>query len=150
MGVSTRSAVAVHVLTFLARWHDDGLQSSAKIAESLESNPVLVRRVLGMLQARGLVAATEGSGGGWQLTRPPEQISLLDAYAAVEGGTILPTHAHPPNQACVIGRYMPTLLEEEFAAAQHAMEDRLGRTSVADMLAQVVRRARITATPIDR
>jgi len=146
MAVSTRTAVAAHALTFLARWRDDGWQSSAKIAESLESNPVLVRRVLGLLQARGLVTSAEGSGGGWQLVRPAGQITLLDVYAAVEGGTIvLPTHAHPPNQSCVIGRHMQALLEDEFTAAQNAMEERLSRTSVADLLRSILGRGH-TAT----
>ena len=145
MAVSTRTAVAAHALTFLARWHDDGWQSSAKIAESLESNPVLVRRVLSMLQAKGLVAAAEGSGGGWQLTRPAEQITLFDAYAAVEDGTtVLPTHAHPPSRSCVIGRHMQALLEGEFTAAQRALEQRLSQTSIADLLASILRRGHAT------
>ncbi|WP_068040372.1 Rrf2 family transcriptional regulator [Nocardia speluncae] len=145
MAVSTRTAVAAHALTFLARWRDDGWQSSAKIAESLESNPVLVRRVLGMLRARGLVASAEGSGGGWQLARPAEQITLFDAYAAVEDGTsVLPTHAHPPNQSCVIGRHMQALLEDEFTAAQRAVEERLSQTSVADLLRTILGRDHTT------
>ncbi|MEV0396974.1 Rrf2 family transcriptional regulator [Polymorphospora rubra] len=150
MSLSTRTAVAVHALTFLARWHDDGLQPSAKIAESLESNPVLVRRILGMLQAKGLVTALEGSGGGWQLARPAERITLRDAYAAVEDGTsILPTHAHPPSRNCVIGRHMQALLEDEFTAAQSAMEERLMQTSIADMLDRVLGRER-TGPAADR
>lgn len=149
MGVSTRTAVAVHALTFLARWYDDGLQSSATIAESLESNPVLVRRVLGMLRGKGLVSAYEGSGGGWQLAKPAARITLFDAYAAVEGGvTVLPTHAHPPNQSCMIGRHMQSLLEDEFAVAQSAMEDRLAQTSIEEMLRRVQRRDSV-ASPGD-
>ena len=103
MAASTRPAVAAHALVFLARWGSDGWQSSARIAEPLESNPVLVRRVLGQLQARNLVTSAEG------------------------------THAHPPSRRCVIGRHMQALLEEEFAAAQRALEGRLSQTSVADL-----------------
>ncbi|MGO1973156.1 MAG: Rrf2 family transcriptional regulator [Propionibacteriaceae bacterium] len=143
MAVSSRTAVAAHALTFLARWHDNGWQSSAKIAESLESNPVVVRRVLGMLQAAGLVTSVEGSGGGWQLARQAEQITLLDAYGAVElGAGVLPTHAHPPSSSCVIGRHMQALLEEEFAAGQQVLEQRLAQTSIADLLRNVLRRER--------
>ncbi|TDC56536.1 Rrf2 family transcriptional regulator [Actinomadura sp. KC345] len=141
MKVSSRTAVAIHALTFLARWDGDGLQSSAKIAESLESNPVLVRRILGSLRDTGMVSSTEGSGGGWRLARPAEEISLYDAYAAVEGGdALLPVHTHPPSRSCVIGRHMQSLLEDEFAAAQRALEERLSRTSIAEMLARVLGR----------
>lgn len=141
MAISTRTAVAVHALTFLCRWDAEGLQSSERIAESLESNPALVRRVLGRLREHGLVSATEGSGGGWRLARPADEITLFDAYAAVEGdATVLPTHAHPPSRNCVIGRHMQSLLEAEFTAAQRAMERRLAETSIAEMLRRVVRR----------
>ena len=141
MAVSSRTAVAVHALTFLDQWQTDGLLSSERIAESLESNPAVVRRVLGMLREHGLVSATEGSGGGWQLAKPAEAITLFDAYAAVERDTtVLPTHAHPPSQSCVIGRHMQSLLEEEFTAAQRAMEQRLAATSIHDVLHRVLRR----------
>lgn len=141
MAVSTRTAVGVHALTFLARWEAEGVQPSAKIAESLESNPVLVRRVLGLLRNRGLVTALEGSGGGWQLAKSAEEITLLDVYSAVEDDTtVLPTHAHPPNQSCVIGRHMQSLLQDEFFAAQQAMESRLAATSIAAILRRIHQR----------
>ncbi|RSN64072.1 RrF2 family transcriptional regulator [Actinomadura sp. WAC 06369] len=148
MKVSSRTAVAIHALTFLARWEDDGLQSSNKIAESLESNPVLVRRILGSLRAKGMVDSVEGSGGGWRLARPAEDISLHDAYAAVESDeALLPVHAHPPSRNCMVGRHMQALLEEEFAAAQRALEERLSRTSVAEMLDRVIGRERTAVPP---
>ncbi len=141
MAVSTRTAVAVHALTFLAHHEGEGVQSSALVAESLDSNPVLVRRVLGLLRDQGLVSALEGTGGGWQLARPAAEITLLDAFAAVEPAlAVLPTHAHPPNQACVIGRHLQGLLEDEFSAAQRALEARLAGTTVADLLGRVLRR----------
>lgn len=143
--MNTRTAVAVHAMTFLAHWDSDGLQSSAKIAETLDSNPVLVRRILGLLRKKGLVTAVEGSGGGWRLARPAAEITLFDAYSAVEGDArVLPTHAHPPSQSCVIGRHMQALLEQEFSAAQCAMENRLAATSIAEMLRRIPRREAVT------
>jgi len=148
MAVSTRTAVAVHALTFLARWDGEGVQSSARIAESLDSNPVLVRRVLGLLRNQGLVSALAGSGGGWRLAKPAGEITLFDAYAAVEDDlTVLPTHAHPPNQGCVIGRHMQTLLDQEFTAAQQALESRLAATTIAEMLIRVLHRDGRTPLP---
>ncbi len=141
MGVSSRTAAAVHALTFLAHRHDEGLQSSATIAESLESNPVVVRRVLGLLREAGIVTATEGAGGGWRLARPADSITLLDVFTSVEDDTpVLPTHAHPPSRSCVIGRHMESYLAEEFAAAQRALADRLATRTIADTLREVRRR----------
>ncbi|WP_198154353.1 Rrf2 family transcriptional regulator [Neomicrococcus aestuarii] len=82
-----------------------------------------------------MVASAEGTGGGWQLARPAEAITLLDAYVAVEQGVVvLPTHAHPPNQSCLIGRHLQALLEKEFTSAQRALEESLSQTSIADLL----------------
>ncbi|PRX96663.1 Rrf2 family transcriptional regulator [Allonocardiopsis opalescens] len=145
MSLSSRSAVAIHGLTMLAR--SDGFQlTSAEIAESLASNPVLVRRVLGGLRDAGLVRSTEGRGGGWSLARPAREITLYDAYAAVEAGPVLSRHPHPPSEACLVGRHMQVLLEAEFRDAEQAMEERLGRTTIADLHRQVLDRERELAS----
>ncbi|MGA6166006.1 Rrf2 family transcriptional regulator [Amycolatopsis magusensis] len=137
MGLSSRSAVAIHALTLLARWDDRSL-TSAEIAESLASNAVLVRRILGNLRDADLVWATEGRGGGWSLARPAREITLYDAYTAVEGGPVLSRHAHPPSEACEVGRNMQALLEVEFRDAECALEERLGKTTIAHLARQVL------------
>ena len=137
MGVSSRSAVAIHALTKLAHRSDRSL-TSAEIADSLASNPVLVRRILGSLRDAGLVWSTEGRNGGWSLARAPRDITLYDAYLAVEDGPLLSRHAHPPSDACEVGRNMQALLEVEFVDAERAMEERLRRTTIAHLLRKVL------------
>ncbi|GAB3440053.1 Rrf2 family transcriptional regulator [Actinophytocola sediminis] len=134
----------MHALTMLARW--DHSLTSAEIAESLASNPVLVRRILGSLRDADLVWSTEGRGGGWTLARSPREITLYDAYLAVEDGPVLARHAHPPSEACEVGRHMQHVLEMEFLAAEHAMEERLSATTIADLVGQVLvaERRRVT------
>lgn len=141
MGLSSRSAVAIHALTLLARWGERSM-TSAEIADSLESNPVLVRRILGSLREAGLVWSTEGRGGGWALARDPREITLHDAYTAVEAGPILSRHTHPPSAECEVGRHIQGLLEVEFRDAERAMEERLGRTNIAHLVRQVLDRER--------
>jgi Rrf2 family protein len=141
VSVSSRSAVAIHALTKLAQ-RGDGSLPSGEIADSLASNPVLVRRILGGLRDAGLVWSTEGRGGGWTLARPAREITLRDAYQAVEEGPVLSRLAHPPSDACEVGRHMQDLLDTEFREAERAMEDRLARTTVADLLGHVLDRER--------
>ncbi|GAA0921574.1 Rrf2 family transcriptional regulator [Pseudonocardia zijingensis] len=133
--------MAIHALTMLGRWDDRSL-TSAEIADSLASNPVLVRRILGNLRDAGLVWSTEGRGGGWTLARSPREITLHDAFTAVEEGPVLSRHAHPPSEACAIGRHMEALLEKEFRAAEQAMEERLSRTTIAHLVQEAVTRER--------
>lgn len=138
--MSSRSAVAIHALILLARHGPERLLTSAEIAESLESNPVVVRRILGRLREASLVTSAEGYGGGWQLARPAREINLFDAHAAVEPGPVLGGHAHPPSSSCVVGRNVQVLLDAEFQEAEDALRERLSRTSIATMLDRVLHR----------
>lgn len=147
VSVSSRSAVAIHSLTMLARWDDRSL-TSAEIADSLSSNPVLVRRILGSLRAAGLVLSAEGRGGGWTLARAAHTITLRDAYAAVEAGPVLSRHPHPPSDECEVGRNMRCLLEVEFEEAERAMAERLGRTTIADLVRRVLAVERAAARSV--
>ncbi len=53
------------------------------IAESVNTNAVVIRRILGMLKNAGLVDMKRGTGGSY-LTKPIEDISLLEVYKAVD------------------------------------------------------------------
>ncbi|MFF8004877.1 Rrf2 family transcriptional regulator [Streptomyces sp. NPDC007917] len=115
-----------------------GSLTSAEIADSLESNPVLVRRILGRLRDAQLVRSTEGRGGGWSLARDPRDITLHDAYAAVEEGQIFSRHTRPPSGACEVGRHIGDLLDAEFQNAERALEQQLARTTIAGLLQQIL------------
>ncbi|MBW4721452.1 Rrf2 family transcriptional regulator [Saccharothrix sp. SC076] len=130
----------------LARWNGKSL-TSAEIADSLASNPVLVRRILGSLRVAGLVWSAEGRNGGWSLARPAAEITLHDAYAAVEDGPVLSRHPHPPSAECEVGRNIQGLLEDEFQAAERAMAERLGRTTIADLVRRVLEAERRLPVP---
>ncbi|MFD7769205.1 Rrf2 family transcriptional regulator [Streptomyces sp. NPDC059787] len=132
-----RSAVAIHALAMPAN-RRGGALTSAEIADSLDSNPVLVRRVLGRLRDAHLVWSTEGRGGGWSLARAPRDITPYDAYAAVEDGQVFSRHAHPPSGTCAVGRNIGDLLDTEFRSAERALEAQLGRTTIAGLLRQVL------------
>ena len=136
-GLSSRSAVAIHALAMLANRREGSL-TSTEIAESLETNPVLVRRVLGRLRDADLVWATEGRAGGWRLARSPRDITLHDAYAAAEDGQVFSRHAHTPSVACEIGRNIGDVLDAEFRSAERALEEQLGRTTIAGLLERVL------------
>lgn len=144
MSVSSRSAVAVHALTLLAHRGQDQLLTSAEIADSLNSNPAAVRRLLSQLRNAGLVVATEGNGGGWRLARPARRISLYDVYAAVETGPLLGGHTHPPSETCVVGRNIIALLDTEFTEAERALQKRLQGTSIAAVLDRIMQAEQAT------
>ena len=139
MPTSSRFATAVHILTLLAYQRDEAVTSDY-IAASVNTNPVVIRRLLRALAAGGLVSSVPGTAGGSRLARRPEDITLLDAYAAVEDEALFGRHAQQPNPNCPVGGRIADLLTPRFDAASDAMRRSLERTTIASLLADVKRR----------
>ena len=139
--MNSRFAVAVHVLTLLEQSRGEPV-TSEYIAGSVNTNPSLVRRLLGMLARAGLTTSQLGTGGGALLARPADEITLLDVYRAVDDGAPFGMHRERPNPACPVGRNIQAALETRMDAAARAMEAELARTTVADVSADVRRKER--------
>ena len=136
MRTNCRFAVAVHVLAVLA-YKAGGPVTSDLLASSVNTNPVVIRRLLLVLQEAGLVETRKGAGLGSRLARSPAQIRLADVYRAVETDEPFAFPAKQPNQACPVGYCIQTALEKIFASAQVALEKELAKTTLADILKSV-------------
>ena len=131
--MSSRVAVAVHVLAILT-WRRDEAVSSQQIARSVNTNPVVVRRIIGALRRAGLVEVTPGAMGGARLARVPEEISLLEVYRSVEDGEeLFAMHPQTPCQDCGVGANIQAALADVFGGARAAMEGVLDRVTIADV-----------------
>ena len=137
MNSNTRFTVAIHTLTLLARNRDEPVTSEF-IASSVNTNPVVIRRVLGALRKARLVTSQGGNGGGWRLVGEPGTITLCDVYRAVEDRALFALHHRPPNSECTVGRNIQRALKGHFAAATGALEAELARTTLDDVLGEVV------------
>lgn len=132
MNTNTRLAVACHVLALLAL-EDGNHPTSEMIARSVNTNPVVIRRLLGSLKAAGLVRVRAGVGGA-SLARPAEEISLLDAYHAVCAGQEELFHLHEEmSPRCYVAQNIHDALAPPFTAARVAMQDSLAKTSIGDI-----------------
>ncbi|GAY77020.1 Rrf2 family transcriptional regulator [Sporolactobacillus inulinus] len=130
--INTRVAVAIHIMALIASRPNDDLPSD-DIAASVNTNPVVIRRMLGMLKRAGLIQTTAGKAGA-SLTRDPEKISLLDVFHAVEPNENLFAVHDNPNVRCPVGKGIRTVLDEAFGAAQHALENKLSSETLQDIL----------------
>ncbi len=63
---------------------ENRLAGSAEIAEVRQLSRVLVAKILTMLSSAGLVSGKSGPTGGYQLSRPPSEITLLDVVKVFE------------------------------------------------------------------
>lgn len=111
---NTRFATLIHILTILAKTPNEWL-SSDWIAHSIQINPVIVRKELGILQELGWVISKKGKEGGSMLSISSSEISLADIYRAVKNSNVLGKKNQCTNISCPIGKQINKELERLFA-----------------------------------
>lgn len=138
MKISSRFTVAVHCLLFISSSEEK--TTSEKLAASVNTNPVVIRKVLGKLKKAGLIEVYSGTGGA-SLLKPATSISLLDIYNAAD---VVEDHElfsiHDPSTDCPVGGKITQLLSEPLENAQQALEASLEKTTLADLLDQLNRK----------
>ena len=135
MSASSRFAVATHILTLLAVRGDEPT-SSDLIARSVQTNPVVIRRMLGLLARAGLVSAVSGRGGGAVLGPSAERITLLDIYRAVEDHDLMRLH-DASETPCNIGRQIHSVLGSYCDQAEDAMARYLRGVTLAEIVQRI-------------
>jgi Rrf2 family protein len=136
MPASSRFAVAVHTLTLLASKNDAPLKSE-QIAASVNTNAVVIRRILCALSNAGLVASQTGSAGGTRLARPPARITLLDVRRALEEGGAFGLHRRAPDRRCHVGMSIEQVLEGVLREVDVAIERVLDGVTIEDVLRKI-------------
>ncbi|TDD12144.1 Rrf2 family transcriptional regulator [Nonomuraea deserti] len=137
MSGNSRLTTAVHALCWLELAHRRGRPTltSAQIADSLASHPVLIRRTLAPLRDRGLLdIAGRGPGAGWRLARPAAELSLADVHSALAEPAPFDLHPHEPKQTCPVGYGIRPVLAHIYAEVEAEITAALARRTIADVL----------------
>jgi DNA-binding IscR family transcriptional regulator len=141
MSANSKMTLAVHVLTWIAfdrRGSEDEVGTSQRIAASVNTNPVVIRRCLGELRQAGLVESSRSRG--WVLSRDASTITLRDVYESVSGD-VFAMHTSPPNHQCHVGYGIQPVLTRAYEQATTALCGSLARTTIADVLCDTVAEA---------
>jgi Rrf2 family protein len=129
--MSSKLSVGIHILTVLALERGEALTSDL-IARSVNTNPVVIRRLLGLLREAGYVESKTGVGGGWVLRADPERITLLDVLRTVEPqNELFALHRSEPNHECPVGKHIQCVLTEFYAEVQEGVAQRLACSTIA-------------------
>ena len=134
MQISSRFTVALHIFTCVETFKDDCKVTSDFLASSINTNPVIIRKILSQLKNAGLITVARGTGG-IAPTRPISEITFYDVYQAiepVENGDLFHFH-EAPNPECPVGRNIHSLLDDKLKAIQGAMEAEMKKYTVADL-----------------
>ncbi len=123
-------------MTALA-YHDGESMSSSLLARSVQTNPVVIRRLLGRLGKAGLVRAHPGKAGGAELARRPESITLMDIFRAVEGGSPFSIPDKPANKSCAVSCRMKRVLASVLSETEKAMAASLEKVRLSDLASEI-------------
>ena len=134
MQISSRFTIALHIFTCADMFEDHYKVTSDFLAESINTNPVIIRKILTQLKKAGLITVARGTGGV-SPTRPLSDITFYDVYQAiepVENGDLFHFH-ESPNPECPVGRNIHALLDGKLKAIQDAMEDEMKKYTLAEL-----------------
>ncbi len=149
--MSSRFAVAIHILTVLGLYTDKPV-SSELIASSVNTNAVHIRRILSNLKQAGLIPqlakvvkvikqaglsrTTRGSQGGYLLARSTGEISLREVHCAL-GENLFHFPRSTPNVECPAGANIRSSLEAVFGGATEAAHAHLDQTRLAHLVDEI-------------
>jgi Rrf2 family protein len=133
MAANSQFAMAVHVLTMLAQKQDENVKSDC-IAASVNTNAVVIRRLLGQLHHAGLVVSQTGASGGTRLSRSPEEIDLAQVYDSLSCGEVFALHPRQPNRDCPVGRNIESVLCNLQKEIDRTIDEKLARYKLSDII----------------
>ncbi len=130
---SCRFSFAVHVMAVLAV-EEGECCSSSRLAETVNTNPVVIRRLLLELHHAGLVRTRRGPQGGAVLSRRPDRINLLQIQAAVDPQELFGLHPNPPSSECPVGRRIEDVMGYIQRRATRSYTQELRRITLQDVV----------------
>ena len=143
MSANSKMTVAVHTLTWIGLYQRRGhvVATSEQIATSVNTNPVVIRRLLAELRKAGLTDSRRGAGAGWMLSRDLAAITLLDVYEAVGSEPIFALHRSKPDPECVVGHGIGPAMNAAYDRIEAALREELAKTTLEDVLRDVLKTA---------
>jgi Rrf2 family protein len=137
MAGNTRFAVALHALAALA-WLGEAQTSEQLARGTVNTNPVVLRRILARLVKAGILEAQPGKQGGFRLARAPRAIDLASVYRAVEGEEdLLAIHANPEVKSCPVSCAIKPVLDDVFREAEAALSRSLAGRRLSDVIDRI-------------
>jgi Rrf2 family protein len=137
----------IHCLLWLVG-SGETLLSSRDLAELQGISASFVAKIFPKLEKAGIVTACEGVRGGYQLARPPEEISFLQIVDAIEGDKPLFDCQEIRSRCAVFGETAPDWatrgvcgVHQVMLKAEKAMREELAAHSLADVSAVFTRKA---------
>lgn len=105
--------------------------TSEWLARAMQTNPVVIRRLMAGLRDAGFVASAKGHGGGWVLSCPLEDITMRDIHEAVGAPELLAVGHREESPGCLVEQAVNAALGQAYCDAEALVLERLGSVTLA-------------------
>lgn len=134
----SRLSGVLHVLLHMAE--ATGPVTSEAMAKMMQTNPVVIRRILAGLREQGFVMSEKGHGGGWQLSCDLNKVTLHDIYIALESPTLLAMGNRSESPNCLVEEAVNAMMNQAFREAEALLLARFSEVTLAQLSEQVHQR----------
>lgn len=132
MRISAKGRYALAAAIYMAQDYAAGRQITVNsVAEKFGISKIYLEQVFSLLKRGGLVKSIKGAQGGYQLSGPPDRISVLDILSAVESSLFEPAEQSVMEKAPEIET---TLQAAVYGKLDAAVAATLGAVSLSDLV----------------
>lgn len=135
MKKNSKASVALHALAHLIK--QQAPVTSEALGICLQTNPVVVRRVLGELKKKGIVESEKGHGGGWIVAKDAKDISFSDVFHALDEKLVPAAPKLDNDEQCMIMKTLALIMSDFLSDAQALLDNRLKKISIHDLVTQL-------------
>lgn len=131
MKKSTKFSDVLHILLHMASSEEP--LTSEMLAQSAQTNPVVVRRIMAGLRNQGFVLSQKGHGGGWTLSCDIKKVTLHDVYKAIGSPTMIALGNRSESSQCLVEQAVIIATDDTFKKAEDVLLERFFDTTLADV-----------------
>jgi DNA-binding IscR family transcriptional regulator len=125
----SRLSGVLHILLHMAE--HGGAETSEMLAKPMNTNPVVIRRIMAGLRDQGYVRSEKGHGGGWTLACDLSKVTLRDIYSALGSPSVLAIGNRTESPGCLVEQAVNAALGQAFQDAEALLLARLGEVTLA-------------------
>ncbi len=129
--LSTKGQYGVRAMFEIARGYPDEPVNVKGISERQDVSPHYLEQILNRLRREGLIRSVKGPGGGYLLTRKPDEICISEILRVLEGPVAI-TSCLDPAEGCV--RVDSCVTHLLWKALGRQIEEFLNTITLADLL----------------
>lgn len=133
MRTDSRLSGVLHVLLHMAE--QPGPSTSDALARAMDTNPVVIRRIMAGLRDRGYVRSEKGHGGGWTIACDLGTVTLRDIYDALGRPELLAMGNRTEAPGCLVEQAVNAALGDAFNEAEALLLHRFGTITLAALSA---------------